>query len=374
MPSNTSGAPTAKAVSKTSKKQSGISTVQFTTCQFDLDNALRTIAPAIGVRSSHPILDCCLITAANGTMSVTGFNLDLGITVTAPAVVETAGTIALPYRLLAGLVSRIEADEAVTLHDGGLTASGGSYGLAASDAADYPAMPAVEAPSAELALSAGVRACMTAASSDASKALLQGIHLANGYMEATDGHRLMRYAVDLPDGIDLVLPASTMKLLQDHTVTIAHAGGQAVITTDDGITIYSRILDGTYPDVTKLIPPDFKHTITLDRHRFARCLERVALIAEAHNSVVKLLIGDKGTMVISAEADVNSGTEAIKYDGKAGKLALAFNVHYLLDGLKAFRSAESVTLSANGPTTPVVLTPVDDTDRTYLIMPVQIRE
>jgi DNA polymerase-3 subunit beta len=268
----------------------------------------------------------------------------------------------------------MEADEAVTLHDGGLTASGGSYGLAASDAADYPAMPAVEAPSAELALSAGVRACMTAASSDASKALLQGIHLANGYMEATDGHRLMRYAVDLPDGIDLVLPASTMKLLQDHTVTIAHAGGQAVITTDDGITIYSRILDGTYPDVTKLIPPDFKHTITLDRHRFARCLERVALIAEAHNSVVKLLIGDKGTMVISAEADVNSGTEAIKYDGKAGKLALAFNVHYLLDGLKAFRSAESVTLSANGPTTPVVLTPVDDTDRTYLIMPVQIRE
>jgi len=125
-------------------------------------------------------------------MSVTGFNLDLGITVTAPAVVETEGAVALPYRLLAGLVSRMDADQAVTLHDGGLTASSGSYGLAAQDAADYPAMPAVEAPSAELALSAGVRACMTAASTDASKALLQGIHLANGHMEATDGHRLMR--------------------------------------------------------------------------------------------------------------------------------------------------------------------------------------
>jgi DNA polymerase-3 subunit beta len=254
-----------------------------------------------------------------------------------------------------------------------VSASSGSYGLAVQDAADYPSMPVVEAPSAELDLTAGVRACMAAVSTDGSKQILQGIHMAAGYMEATDGHRLMRVPVALPDGIDLVLPASTMKLLQDRTVTVAAAVGQAVIDAGDGITIYSRILDGKYPDVAALVPKSFEHTMTLDRHRFARCLERVALIAEAHNSLVKLLIGDKGTMVISAEADANSGTEAMKYDGKAGKLALAFNVHYLLDGLKAFRSAESVTLSANGPTTPVVLTPSNASDQTYLIMPVQIR-
>jgi len=347
--------------------------MKLITSQVDLDHALRTIAPAVGVRSSHPILDCCLITAAGGNATITGFNLDLGITVTIPAAVDTAGAVALPYRLLAGLVSRMDDGEPVTIADGSVSASAGSYGLASSDAADYPAMPAVEAPSADLDITAGVRACLMAASTDAAKAILQGIHLANGTMEATDGHRLVRLPVDLPDGINLTLPASTMKLLQDRTVGIAAANGQAVIDAGDGITIYSRILDGTYPDVAKLIPATFEHAITLDRHRFARCLERVALIAEAHNSVVKLLIGDKGTMVISAEADANNGTEAIKYTGKAGKLALAFNVHYLLDGLKAFRSAESVTLSANGSTTPVVLTPSDASDQTYLIMPVQIR-
>ena len=347
--------------------------MKLITTQADLSHALRTIAPAIGTGNSHPILSCCLIAADGATMTLTGFNLDLGITVSVPAAVDTAGTVALPYRLLAGLVSRMDDGEPVTLSDGAVSASSGSYGLAVCDAADYPAMPVVEAPGAELDLTAGVRACLMATSSDASKAVLQGIHLAGGYMEATDGHRLVRLAVDLPDGINLTLPASTMKLLQDRTVGIAAANGQAVIDAGDGITIYSRILDGTYPDVAKLIPATFEHVITLDRHRFARCLERVALIAEAHNSVVKLLIGDKGTMVISAEADANSGTEAMKYDGKAGKLALAFNVHYLLDGLKAFRSAETVTLSANGPTTPVVLTPSNASDQTYLIMPVQIR-
>jgi DNA polymerase-3 subunit beta len=186
-------------------------------------------------------------------------------------------------------------------------------------------------------------------------------------MEATDGHRLMRYAVDLPDGIDLVLPASTMRLLQDHTVTITHAGGQAVITTDDGITIYSRILDGTYPDVTKLIPPDFKHTITLDRHRFTRALDRVAIIGE----VVKLeALG--GTIAITAEADANNGKELLAVEG-TGKGVWAFNVHYLLDGLKALKGHDTVTLSANAATTPVVLTPAGVDGVTYLVMPVQIR-
>lgn len=345
--------------------------LQLVTCQVDLDNALRTIAPAIGTRNSHPILDCCLITAVDGSMSVTGFNLELGITVTVPAIVDIAGSIALPYRLLAGLISRMEDDQAVSLFDSTITAAGAAYGLAAADPEDYPQMPAVKAASTKLALSAGVRACMTCASNDSSKQLLQGIHIANGFMEATDGHRLMRYAVDLPDGIDLVLPASTMRLLQDHAVTIAHAGGQAVITTDDGITIYSRILDGTYPDVNKIIPTDFKHTFTADRHRFTRALERVAIIAEAHNSVVKLVAGSGG-LEITAEADANNGRELLAIDGTAAG-TWAFNVNYLLDGLKAFKGHESVTFSANAATTPVTLKPADNDSAIYLVMPVQVR-
>jgi DNA polymerase-3 subunit beta len=341
------------------------------TCQADLDHALRTIAPAVGHRSSHPILDCCLIQSAGGAMTITGFNLDLGITVTIPAAVDTDGAVALPYRLLAGLVSRFDGDEALTLADGALTASAGSYGLAEADAADYPALPVVDAATSELHLSAGIRACMAAASTDASKQMLQGIHLGNGHMEATDGHRLMRYAIDLPDGLDLVLPASTMRLLQDRVVTIAVAKGQAVIDAGDGVMVYSRIMDGTYPDVAKLVPAEFKSTITADRRRLTRALERVAIIADAHNSVVKLeAVG--GTIAITAESDANNGKELLKVEGTANG-AWAFNVHYLLDGIKAFKPAESITLHANTATTPVVLTPSGVDGVTYLVMPVQIK-
>jgi DNA polymerase-3 subunit beta len=346
--------------------------MKLITTQADLTHALRTIAPAVGTSNSHPILSCCLIAADAGVMTVTGFNLDLGITMSVPAAVDTPGTVALPYRLLAGLVSRMDDGEPVTLSDGAVSASSGSYGLAVCDAADYPAMPVVEAPSAELDLTAGVRACMAAVSTDASKQILQGIHMAAGFMEATDGHRLMRVPVALPDGIDLVLPASTMKLLQDRIVTVAAAAGQAVIDAGDGITIYSRILDGKYPDVAALVPKSFEHTMTLDRHRFTRCLERVALIAEAHNSVVKIA-AVAGKVAITAEADANNGRETLAIDGDAIG-TWAFNVHYLLDGLKAMRGHEAVLLSANAPTTPVTLQPAEKTGMTYLVMPVQIRE
>ena len=345
--------------------------MKLTISQADLDHALRTIAPAVGVRSSHPILDCCLITAGGGNATITGYNLDLGITVTIPAVVNTAGAVALPYRLLAGLVSRMDDGEAVDITDGAVSAPGGSYGLAVSDAADYPAMPVVEAASADLDITAGVRACLVAASNDASKQVLQGIHLADGYMEATDGHRLIRLPVALPDGINLTLPASTMKLLQDRTVGIAAAAGQAVIDAGDGITIYSRIMDGTYPDVAKLVPAEFKSTITADRRRLTRALERVAIIADAHNSIVKIeAVG--GTIAITAESDANNGKELLKVEGTANG-AWAFNVHYLLDGIKAFKPAEAITLHANTATTPVVLTPSGVDGVTYLVMPVQVR-
>jgi DNA polymerase-3 subunit beta len=345
--------------------------MKLITTQADLSHALRTIAPAISTSNSHPILSCCLVAASGGTMTVTGFNLDLGITVTVPAAVDTPGTVALPYRLLAGLVSRMDDGEPVTLSDGAVTASSGSYGLAVQDAADYPALPAVEAPGADLDLTAGVRACMAAVSTDASKQILQGIHLAAGFMESTDGHRLMRVPVALPDGIDLVLPAATMKLLQDRMVTVAAAKGQAVIDAGDGIVMYSRILDGTYPNVAALIPTSFEHAMTMDRHRFTRCLERVALIAEAHNNAVKLT-AKGGALTITAEADANNGKELITFEGSATG-SWAFNVHYLLDGLKAMRSAETVTLSANSATTPVVLRPAEQPAMTYLVMPVQVR-
>ena len=342
--------------------------MQLLLSRADLNHALSTIAPAIASRSSHPILDCVHLSAeGNTTLTLTGFNLDLGITATIPASIDTSGAVCLPYRLLSGIVAKLPGDAAISLHDGLLSAAGASYRLATHDPADYPDLPVVDAPGADVDLTAGVAACMSCCSTDASKAILQGIHLANGYMEATDGHRMMRLPVPLPDGLNLVLPAATMRLLAERSISIAAAGGHAVINAGDGVVIYSRILDGTYPDVAKLIPESFKHQLTVNRRALAAALDRVSMVAE----IVKLTAKD-GQLEITAESDASNGCETLCCDGTS-KGTWAFNVHYLLTGLKAFRGHDEVTINANSATTPVVIRPTGDNDVTYLVMPVQIR-
>jgi DNA polymerase-3 subunit beta len=123
--------------------------------------------------------------------------------------------------------------------------------------------------------------------------------------------------------------------------------------------------------VAQLIPGSFEHRMTFNRHRLTRALERVAIIAESTNGVVRMAAAD-GQLTITAEADASNGREVVAYDG-TGNGQWAFNVAYLLDGLKAFRSHESVELSCNAATTPVVLRPAGSEDQTYLVMPVQVR-
>ncbi len=100
------------------------------------------------------------------------------------------------------------------------------------------------------------------------------------------------------------------------------------------------------------------------------------MLADQHNNVVKLS-GDPaaGMITIRADAqDVGSGAESLPTASMEGEpIEIAFNVRYLLDGLKAMTS-DAVLLQCNAPTTPAVLSPVEADDPfTYLVMPVQIR-
>jgi DNA polymerase-3 subunit beta len=113
----------------------------------------------------------------------------------------------------------------------------------------------------------------------------------------------------------------------------------------------------------------------LDRRGFVSALERVAVLADQHNNVVKLSSDpDSGKVILRADAqDVGSGSEALAAELTGEAIEIAFNVRYLLDGLKVMGS-DQVALQCNAATTPAVLEPVgEDAAFTYLVMPVQIR-
>ena len=370
--------------------------------QAELNASLQLVSRAVAGRPTHPVLANVLLTADAGTgrLSLTGFDLSLGIQTSLSASVHTSGAITLPARLFAEIVARMPADSPISLscEEGGeqveLTSASGSYQMRGMPADDFPELPLAQAATPikldPEVLVKGLRATLFASSGDEAKQLLTGVHLglnADGLeCAATDGHRLavlrLQNSAEGGADLDVTVPARSLRELErllssrggSDLVSLFCDHGQVVFQFADQV-LTSRSLDGTYPNYRQLIPESFTRSLKLDRKGLLGALERVAVLADQHNNVVKISSDPAaGQLSISADAqDVGSGSEAIAADVSGDAIQIAFNVRYVLDGLKEM-SAERVELRCNAPTTPVVLAPDDDSAFTYLVMPVQIRQ
>ena len=374
--------------------------------QAELNGSLQLVSRAIAGRPTHPVLANVLVTAdaAAGRLSLTGFDLSHGIQTSFPAVVEASGAITLPAKLLTDIVSRLPADGPITLacpegeEQTELSALTGSYQMRGLSAEDFPDLPLAQNGQPLLlsgeALADGLRSTLFASSSDESKQILTGIHLKvqEGGLEfaATDGHRLAvrrntTGGEEEGEAFAVTVPARSLRELErllsarpsEEAISLFCDRGQVVFLWADQV-LTSRTLEGTYPSYGQLIPESFARSISVERKPFIAALERIAVLADQHNNVVKLSAEPgSGQLQLSADAlDVGSGSEALpaRIDGE--QIAMAFNVRYLLDGLKAIADAE-VCLHLNTPTSPAVLTAAEAdasaSGFTYLVMPVQIR-
>ena len=378
--------------------------------QSELNAALQLVSRAVATRPTHPVLANVLLTADAGTgrLSLTGFDLNLGIQTSLAASVETSGAITLPARLLGEIVSRLASDSPLTLstEESGeqvqLTSLSGSYQMRGMPADDYPDLPMVESGmTLQLQASGLVQALkgtLFASSGDEAKQLLTGVHLSftdkNLEAAATDGHRLavlqvedaLQAAADASQGDESVfavtLPARSLREVErlmagwrsEDPISLFCDRGQVVFLAADQM-VTSRTLEGTYPNYRQLIPDGFSRTLTMDRRALVGALERIAVLADQHNNVVKFSSQpESGVVLISADAqDVGSGSESLAAELSGDAIQIAFNVRYMLDGLKAM-AGDRVVLHCNAPTTPAVLRPAGERDGfTYLVMPIQIR-
>ncbi len=381
--------------------------------QAELNTALQLVSRAVASRPTHPVLANVLLTADAGTdrLSLTGFDLSLGIQTALTASVESSGAITLPARLLGEIVSRLSSDSPITLaiDEAGeqveLKSLSGSYQMRGMSADDFPELPLVESGKAvkvnARALLTALRGTLFASSSDEAKQLLTGVHLHfdGKAMEAaaTDGHRLAVLSLadalavettvssemdDEGENFSVTLPSRSLREVErliagwrgDDQVSLFCDKGQVVFLAADQV-VTSRTLDGTYPNYRQLIPDGFARSFDVDRRAFISALERIAVLADQHNNVVKVS-GDSTSELlhISADAqDVGSGSESLSAEFIGDAVQIAFNVRYVLDGLKVMDS-DRIVLRCNAPTTPAIISPKDDDiGFTYLVMPVQIR-
>jgi DNA polymerase-3 subunit beta len=378
--------------------------MKLTCTQAELNAHLSLVSRAIPSRPAQPVLANVLLSADAHTRRIrlTGFDLSLGVQTSFAAEIESGGTLTLPAKLLCDIVSRLP-DGDLTLANGDsdtlatLTCASGRYQVRGMDAESFPELPAIEA-GREVHLSAealleGLRGSLFSASSDETKQVLTGVHLtgeADGLeFAATDGHRLAvvrtggeaEVEVDGDASFQVTVPSKALRELE--RMLAMHSTTEAIaVRFDPGQLVFewanqrltSRLLEGQYPNYRQLIPRQFSRQMTADRRLFIGALERIAVLADQKSSIVKIsLDAVQQELVVAVDAaDVGSGREAVPAQISGDDLEIAFNVKYLLEGLKAVNTTE-VQMQFNTSTSPSVLTPLGGLKMTYLVMPVQVR-
>ncbi|MGB3296999.1 MAG: DNA polymerase III subunit beta [Phormidesmis sp.] len=377
--------------------------MKFSCSQAEFNTHFSLVSRAVPSRPSKPVLGNVLVTASTDTQQVTlvGFDETLGIQTTFAAQVNESGSLTLPARLLSDIVSRLPNEELDITEDDDepvvtLSCSAGRYQVRGLSAEDYPQLPQVQATEpikvAAEALIEGLRGALFATSSDETKQVLTGVHLTADAesleFAATDGHRLAVVQTVDDSGapassleMNVTIPGKALRELErilqiypsnepvsfqiDQTQVVFDLGQQRITT---------RLLEGQYPNYRQLIPKQFERQLTVDRKQFVSSLERIAVMADQRNNIVKLSIdAEAQSLALSVEAqEVGSGLETMPAQVTGEDLDIAFNVRYLLEGLKAIPTAE-VQLQCNSATSPSVLTPLGGSKTTYLVMPVQIR-
>ncbi|MGB3533153.1 MAG: DNA polymerase III subunit beta [Microcoleaceae cyanobacterium] len=380
-----------------------------------LSSNLSLISRAIPSRPNHPILSNILFEASEEMqqLSLTAFDLSLGIRTCMKAQIEQGGTFTLPAKLLNDIVSRLPGTSITLDLDAGdaiatLTCQSGRYQVRGMEAEEYPALPLVEtAESIQLsaeALMEGLKGTLFSTSPDETKQVLTGVHLKldSGHLEfaSTDGHRLAVVKTENTqtseatesvetsiDEFEVTIPAKALREVERMwgTKGSQKEDGLSLITLrfDPAQVIFelgnqrltTRKLEGGYPAYQQLIPNKFASQINIDRKQFLGALERIAVLASQKNDIVKCTIDSVNQEIaLSVEAtDVGNAVERLSAQISGDEPQdLAFNVKYLLEGLKVFNTQE-VQLQLNQATSPVILTPLGGFKMTYLVMPVQIR-
>lgn len=372
--------------------------------QTQLSTNLSLVSRAVPTRPTHPILANVLLVAdvESQQVSLTAFDLSLGIKTSFSAEVIAGGAIALPAKLLNDIVSRllegeIELEE-TSVEPLGITivSASGRYQVRGMEVEEFPELPIIEAGEAVYlpveAFIEGLRSTLFATSSNELNQLLTGLHIIVGQetieFAATDGHRLALVetpnTVEIPvasSQLEVTIPAKALRELE-KMLSMGNSPEPLAMQFDQGQVIFewanrrltSRVLEGQYPAYRQLIPRQFDRQVTLERKLLISSLERIAVMADQKQNIVKFSIDDINQQIsLSVETrDIGSGREVISVASSGEDLDFAFNIKYLMDGLKALPTNE-IQMQVHTATSPIIFTPLGSLKMTYLIMPVQIR-
>lgn len=381
-------------------RNEGIS-VKLTIAKNELNHAIQNVAKAISARPAIPILGGIKIDVNHQCVTLTASDTDISIQSFIPveqdgkiiAEIEKPGSVVLPAKFVVEIVKKLPSDqvsiEVSNLFQTLIRSGSTEIQMVGLDPEDFPILPSIEqneilAVPGDL-IKSMIRQTILAASTSEQTPILTGVlwNLQQGQLKfvATDRHRLAsrHTQVDASEQLrfsNIVIAAKTLnelyKLIPDTSepVDIVVADNQVLFKLDQ-IMFYTRILDGIYPDTSKIIPSSYETEVVLDTKNLMDAMDRAYLMSrEEKTNIVRVTTLDNGMIEISSSStELGRVTEQIEViDYKGDPLRIAFNSKYMLDVLKVIDS-EKIVIGFTGAMRPIIIRPVDHDFSTYIILP-----
>ncbi len=360
--------------------------------------ALSQAQSVVERRNTTPILANVLIEADGAQASFRATDLDIEVVDRAPAQVERAGATTVSAVMLHDIVRKLPDGSLVNLSEdpasGRLTITAGrsTFSLATLPREDFPVMASSEYVSNFTAPAPTLRRLFDKAkfaiSTEETRYYLNGVyfHVATGEdgpalrAVATDGHRLARIDSPLPEGAQgmpgVIVPRKTVgelrKLLDDDEAEIAVSVSETKVRfATPAITLTSKVIDGTFPDYTRVIPMGNTRRLEVDASEFAKAVDRVATVSSERSRAVKLSL-DEDRLVLSVNSpDSGAAEEELAVAYGDDRLEIGFNAKYLLE-IASQVDRENAVFLFNSSGDPTLMREGNDTSAIYVVMPMRV--
>lgn len=367
-----------------------------------LNEAIQQVSKASPARPAIPILGGIKFDVTHQGVTLTASDTDISIQSFIPvengeyvvARIDKPGSVVLPAKFIVEIVKKLPSDDVeieVLDHHQTMIRSGSSdIQMVGLDPEEFPVLPTIEESNVLSVpgdlLKSMIRQTIFAASTSEQTPILTGAlwNLAEGQLKfvATDRHRLAsRSASVSSENADyrfsnVVISAKTMAELSrlvpdDNTHVEIVVTNNQVLFKIGHILFFSRILDGTYPDTSKIIPQQFKTELVLDTKKLTDAIDRAYLMSrEEKTNIVRLVTQEDGSVEISSSStELGRVKELLDVKEMNGEpLRIAFNSKYVLDALKVIDS-EKLFIGFNGAMSPIIFRPTDHLHSLHLILP-----
>jgi len=331
---------------------------------------LAQVLNVVGSKATMPILSNVLIEAEKDQISLTTTNLDLGIRCKIKAEVKEAGAVTLPVKRLASIVRELPnvdvAFDASPNHQVKLTSGGSTFRIMGIGRDEFPPLPefgdekAFTIDQAELATM--LRSVSYAQSTDETRYILNGVyfnfHEGKLSLVATDGRRLALISKEMEVPAEkagsIILPAKTVAELvhlldkgekvkinfNERRCAFQIASNKDTGGLVDSVYLYSKVVEGNYPNYQQVIPKETHQRIKLERELFQQCVHRAALVCSEKANSVKLKVATNLLEITAQSPDFGEAHESMAINYSGPDLQVAFNPAFMMDPLKALTKDE----------------------------------